>query len=76
MSSLDRSVFRFFNLDIALRYLPRILKGMLVTLGRGLAVLRALRIPFTAWLVIAKAWPAVWRSRSPRPTARACCAAR
>lgn len=66
MSSLDRLVFSFFNLDIALRYLPRILEGMLVTLGLGLAViatgvaagfalavLRALRIPFTAWLVVA-----------------------
>ena len=66
MSSLDRLVFSFFNLEIALRYLPRIIDGMLVTLGLGLAViaagvaagfalavLRALRIPFTAWLVIA-----------------------
>ena len=66
MSNLDRFLASFFNLEVAARYLPRIVEGMLVTLGLGiaviltgvavglaLAVLRALRVPFTAWLVVA-----------------------
>ena len=65
MSNLDRLIASFFNLDIAVRYLPRIAEGMLVTLGLGLvviatgiavglvlAVLRALRVPFTGWMIV------------------------
>lgn len=65
MSNLDRFLASFFNPEIALRYLPRIAEGMVVTLGLGLAVvvtgvaaglalavLRALRMPFTGWLIV------------------------
>ena len=65
MSNLERLLASFFNPDVALRYLPRIAEGMLVTLGLGLAVivtgvavglglaiLRALRIPFTSWMIV------------------------
>ncbi|MBL8385509.1 MAG: amino acid ABC transporter permease [Burkholderiales bacterium] len=66
MSNLDRFLASFANLEVAWRYLPRIAEGMLVTLGLGLAVigagvvaglalavLRALRVPFTGWLIVA-----------------------
>jgi polar amino acid transport system permease protein len=65
MSNLDRFIASFFNSEVAWRYLPRIAEGMLVTLGLGLAVivtgvaaglalavLRALRVPFTGWIVV------------------------
>lgn len=65
MSNFERFVTSFFNPEVALRYLPRIAEGMLVTLGLGLAVittgiaaglalaiLRALRVPFTAWIIV------------------------
>jgi polar amino acid transport system permease protein len=65
MNNLDRFLASFFNLEVAWRYLPRIAEGMLVTLGLGLAViltgvaaglalavLRALRVPFTGWMVV------------------------
>ena len=65
MSNFERFVNSFFNPEVALRYLPRIAEGMLVTLGLGLAVittgiaaglalaiLRALRVPFTAWIIV------------------------
>ena len=65
MSNLDRLIASFFNLEVAARYLPRIAEGMLVTLGLGLAViatgiaaglalavLRALRIRFTGWIIV------------------------
>ena len=66
MSNLDRFIASFFNLEVAARYLPRVAEGMLVTLvlglavivtgvaaGLALAVLRSLRVPFTAWLIVA-----------------------
>ena len=65
MSNFERFVNSFFNPEVALRYLPRIAEGMVVTLGLGLAViatgiaaglalaiLRALRVPFTAWIIV------------------------
>lgn len=65
MSNLDRFLASFVNLEVAWRYLPRIAEGMLVTLGLGLAVIaagvaaglalavvRALRVPFTAWMIV------------------------
>jgi polar amino acid transport system permease protein len=65
MSNFDRFISSFFNLEVAARYLPLIAEGMLVTLGLGLAVIvtgvaaglalaivRALRIPFTGWMVV------------------------
>jgi polar amino acid transport system permease protein len=65
MSNLDRFIASFFNLEVAGRYLPLIAEGMLVTLGLGvavilagvaaglaLAILRALRLPFTGWMIV------------------------
>ncbi|MFN0160733.1 MAG: amino acid ABC transporter permease [Burkholderiales bacterium] len=65
MTNLERFVASFFNAEVGLRYLPRILEGMLVTLGLGLAVIaagvaaglalatvRAMRVPFTGWAIV------------------------